>query len=1853
MKNKHLPLVLGFVFITSFLFAQDYYWRAEQGQGEWSDVNNWRTSTGQTPVEIPSESNTVIFDGESFLNPFDTLFINSQNPTCKSIRFINIPFEIVIFGGSQITDFLVFGSFISHQNVINDYHGNYVFMSQEAGNVIRSEGSRFTGDLKFEGIGEWTLMDDLYVFIDTVSWEEIVFVTSDTDCENDTIVFDYGPKIHHKSGTLISDGHSINCRGFRTSGSLTRTLNITNTEVTVIGAWNLTGQGLEFIADGSLINIGGPNAGMTNVSGDEIYFHDIVVYPFQYKIENNNIRTHHRKVHFLGAGSMEGKAAPTAGSFTVDTLIYEGAFDCMTGMPIPCDLVGPYHNIHYTQCVLTHGIFELKDGFFHRIDFDGAMFPDIIRGRNNEYDSVFYNFNGGTLSGIHTVNNIVQFDSAGIIGAEREFSNTINHAVFKHDGIMAGTNFIDSLTLGSGYWYKMSADSLLPSGENAHTFIQHVGFIEVEGECSGGNTILSSAKFQTRAVLNYYGGALEANYLTIRDLKNLNPSVPIVVNNGIDAGNNIGFDITNPDPRDFYWINGGGNWSDTEHWSLSSGGPSMSLCVPTPLDNVIFDANAGFTAADSVVMIDINHPTFNEFIWKDNIQNLPVMPVISGTSEKSILSWGDFILNKYMSWQFMGELYFVSDNDQEWEQVHIEYTFPDVGVGNWIFAKTFFWGDMGKWELTSDLFTFDTLFLYSGELLTNKTQLDIFNFNADDTLRKGLYLIDSTLVQIHQYQADGWIFNGYKMNEKTFLDAGWSTIRLLGDNAPPLGQPPGNCNMTTFGAGADPVIYHNVEFGLPNLPGEPPNMTVEGELRSFTFCKYNLVDYYSFGGNATSAGEPSIIDTLTFKGGDGFSACRINDKYRINFLIAEQPGDTIIGTHIIDTALFYKQGSFLGFSDIGYLEADEDMQIEGINNVTHGVYHGNSVHLGKNTFKKLELSPDKINSFAPANDPEVENITIITHDLISVGECDKPIRIQSESPGNQAQIYYEMIDPTNDFTARYSSIKDIEILGGQTYLAEESIDLGNNTGWTWVETVDTMYYWIGGQGSWDLSSNWSRESGGAAIDGCVPREIVHVIFDDNSFNSPNDTVFADTLNAYCKDMLWLQDTSLYKPTFFSTKKSGSELYVYGSMILSPGMDWKFEGEIFFDNIKSNKPDSIRSAGNIIRNHIRMQGIGDYIYLADDLEVLLDTAGPDKVYGSVFLTHGGIDLNGFELECAGFFSTFPNDRIINIENSNVILKYNNNEAWHVDGENLELNASNSTINFVNINAIMLTEHGGFDNVLQYHNIVLDSIFVSIENTGNITGYNIITANSMSGQVKGNYIADTVLMIGSSSTMLDKSTTNVVIVDSSSCEIAGNHDIKRVLVNVGKTTISGSNYIEYCYFNAKGEFRGENTFDTLLLFAGTAEEKELGKEGQGNIYIFESTKTQTVMDSLFIRGNPCANLTIRSSIPNNEAFIKKDYGHDVVCDFLILQDVAVTSKQIVFYAGGYSSAIPDPNQPPAGWLMQDAENYEFGFGNGKAIQFCKGETVLIDGANFNAGPTAEYFWNGADVPGGQFFAADSAGQYALRVYYSPSCYQTDYINLETLETPEAMVDPGPYCEGEPIIAVVNPEDKTYNYTWFNGEQGKQIIAETYINSVYVTVENPINKCKTTTTQAVVVKPAPDPEAYLGDPVTVKYGDSFTLDAGIGDTYQWYSHPHTDIIPDNEQFITVNHTEYEDLPFGDIEYYVLVDLDGCQKEGFLKNELLPPSKIGVPTAFSPNGDNNNDELKIKGVEEGFAEMDLKIYNRYGKLVYESNDWTMGWDGTYNGKKQEMDVYTYYIKVRFQDEAVVEEKGNITLLR
>ena len=61
----------------------------------------------------------------------------------------------------------------------------------------------------------------------------------------------------------------------------------------------------------------------------------------------------------------------------------------------------------------------------------------------------------------------------------------------------------------------------------------------------------------------------------------------------------------------------------------------------------------------------------------------------------------------------------------------------------------------------------------------------------------------------------------------------------------------------------------------------------------------------------------------------------------------------------------------------------------------------------------------------------------------------------------------------------------------------------------------------------------------------------------------------------------------------------------------------------------------------------------------------------------------------------------------------------------------------------------------------------------------------------------------------------------------------------------------------------------------------------------------------------------------------------------------------------------------------------------------------------------------------------------------------------------------------------------------------------------------------------------------------------------------------------------------------------------------------------------------------------------MNLIIFNRQGKLVFQSVSQNIGWDGKYKGQLQPFDAYAYVLEVQFADGNRVTKKGDITLLR
>lgn len=89
-----------------------------------------------------------------------------------------------------------------------------------------------------------------------------------------------------------------------------------------------------------------------------------------------------------------------------------------------------------------------------------------------------------------------------------------------------------------------------------------------------------------------------------------------------------------------------------------------------------------------------------------------------------------------------------------------------------------------------------------------------------------------------------------------------------------------------------------------------------------------------------------------------------------------------------------------------------------------------------------------------------------------------------------------------------------------------------------------------------------------------------------------------------------------------------------------------------------------------------------------------------------------------------------------------------------------------------------------------------------------------------------------------------------------------------------------------------------------------------------------------------------------------------------------------------------------------------------------------------------------------------------------------------------------------------------------------------------------------------------------------------------------------------------------------------------------------------VDVPTGFTPNGDGKNDMVYVRGA--AIEKLDyFRIFNRWGQLVFETQNIEIGWDGSFEGKQQPVDSYAYVLEVTFVDGTKANKKGNITLLR
>ena len=109
------------------------------------------------------------------------------------------------------------------------------------------------------------------------------------------------------------------------------------------------------------------------------------------------------------------------------------------------------------------------------------------------------------------------------------------------------------------------------------------------------------------------------------------------------------------------------------------------------------------------------------------------------------------------------------------------------------------------------------------------------------------------------------------------------------------------------------------------------------------------------------------------------------------------------------------------------------------------------------------------------------------------------------------------------------------------------------------------------------------------------------------------------------------------------------------------------------------------------------------------------------------------------------------------------------------------------------------------------------------------------------------------------------------------------------------------------------------------------------------------------------------------------------------------------------------------------------------------------------------------------------------------------------------------------------------------------------------------------------------------------------------------------------------------------------VVTDVNGCMDTTVLDYIISSPPV--VPSGFSPDGNGSNDVFYVLGGP--FTELELRIYNKWGELIFVSTSQAVGWDGTRDGVPQPEGVYVYTVHAVTPDAAEHFLEGDVTLVR
>ncbi|WP_170110395.1 gliding motility-associated C-terminal domain-containing protein [Flavilitoribacter nigricans] len=690
--------------------------------------------------------------------------------------------------------------------------------------------------------------------------------------------------------------------------------------------------------------------------------------------------------------------------------------------------------------------------------------------------------------------------------------------------------------------------------------------------------------------------------------------------------------------------------------------------------------------------------------------------------------------------------------------------------------------------------------------------------------------------------------------------------------------------------------------------------------------------------------------------------------------------------------------------------------------------------------------------------------------IAAPGDCNGLITLQANFAGNAA-----FFNIPNDHNLQYLSLKDMHNTGGGQLTAQNSIDLGNNQGWTINELSSRTLYWVGGNGDWADPAHWSLTSGGTG-GACIPSLLDDVIFDTNSFTGPNQQVVGQKLDFhYCHDITWTDN--LPNPTI-----TLNQLYVYGSGRFSASM----VNQVYGFHMSGSGAQTLLTNGRSFQDVV-IENEGEC--------TLLDGLSANQL----LLESGALNTNDQRL-VLGRLEMFNSDNLftLSLGNSTITIseptvvdfyEYYSIEAPF--GNNTVINPGTSIIELLHPNAGMLLSGG-----LHFNNVVFSGTegLINIchrENSSNINNpanFNLLEIGG-DANVKGYHNIDSLLLAPGKSYRFEHHVTQTVneyfLVLGNNCnpiELFSTLPGEKATFSMPAAAVVNGDFIQ---------MQDQIGTGGASFFAGS-HSTNIGNSNQG--WIFDSRPDFVEV-----------------------GFFGKDRS---ICtgDVLSLSAYNYSPGETYEWSTGSSEAAIPVTEADTYWarvtfgnMCQIIDSITISTINpatvdlGPDVGICEDQNQLLDATVNDAGIT--YRWqDGSSEP---TFTVTQAGTYFVHLDRS-GCISSDTIELFALPTP--MVDLGPdqtLCAGE-TLTLDATASAAATYNWQDGSDQPQLtVGQSGSYAVSVTSDGCTGQDEVTLTFT------PLPQFSLGPDTTLCSGETLAFDfSGTGDTYRWQDNADTPV-------------------------------------------------------------------------------------------------------------------------------------------